>query len=174
MKGLELRRDIEKSVGDTNVARSASDPRKSASLLTWMAEKSSAVFVIATANAIDKLPPELLRKGRFDEIFFLDLPKSDERMSILDLHLKKRRPNYNFQLSTVVDRTNGYSGAELEQAVIEAMYFAFAEKRELVEGDLILASSQLVPLSRTAREQLESLREWASSGRARASSPKLF
>ena len=135
-----------------------------------MAEKNSSVFVIATANAIDKLPPELLRKGRFDEIFFLDLPKSEERFSILDLHLKKRRPNYDFQLSTVVDRTIGYSGAELEQAVIEAMHYSFSERREISERDLIKAVSELVPLSRTAKEQIELLKQWSSTGRARLAS----
>ena len=88
--------------------------------------------------------------------------------------LQKRRPNLKINLDAAVDRTEGFSGAELEQSVIEAMYFAFAEKRELLESDLILATSQLVPLSRTAREQLESLKVWASNGRARASSPKLF
>tara|TARA_Y100000766_G_C18439244_1_gene380525 strand:- start:132 stop:551 length:420 start_codon:yes stop_codon:yes gene_type:complete len=139
-----------------------------------MSEKTSSVFLVATANGIDKLPAELLRKGRFDEIFMLELPSRNERHSILELHLQKRRPNLKIDLNAAVDRTEGFSGAELEQAVIEAMYFAFAEKRELLEGDLILATSQLVPLSRTAREQLESLKEWASSGRARASSPKLF
>ena len=135
-----------------------------------MAEKNSSVFVIATANAIDKLPPELLRKGRFDEIFFLDLPKSAERLSILELHLKKRRPNYNFPLSTIVDRTSGFSGAELEQAVIEAMHYSFSEQREISEKDLIKAVSELVPLSRTAKEQLELLKNWSSSGRARFAS----
>ena len=141
-----------------------------ASLLTWMAEKESAVFVIATANAIDKLPAELLRKGRFDEIFFLDLPNSEERLSILDLHLKKRRPSYNFPLSTIIDRTDGYSGAELEQAVIEGMHYSFSENRELMEKDLIKAVSELVPLSRTAKEQIDFLKEWSSTGRARSAS----
>ena len=135
-----------------------------------MAEKESAVFVIATANAIDKLPPELLRKGRFDEIFFLDLPNSEERLSILDLHLKKRRPGYSFPLSTIIDRTDGFSGAELEQAVIEAMHISFSENRELMEKDLIKAVSELVPLSRTAKEQIDLLKEWSSTGRARSAS----
>ena len=135
-----------------------------------MAEKRSTVFVIATANALDKLPAELLRKGRFDEIFFLDLPTAEERSSILDLHLRKRRPSYKFPLSTVVDRTNGYSGAELEQAVIEGMHISFSEKRELMEKDLIKAVSELIPLSRTAKEQIDLLKEWASTGRARPAS----
>ena len=162
--------EIDKGFGGDARSDGGTSQRVLASLLTWMAEKESAVFVIATANAIDRLPPELLRKGRFDEIFFLDLPKEEERLSILDLHLKKRRPNYNFQLSTIVDRTNGYSGAELEQSVIEAMHHAFSEKREITERDLIKAVSELVPLSRTAKEQIDQLKEWSSTGRARQAS----
>ncbi|MCP9797630.1 MULTISPECIES: AAA family ATPase [Cyanophyceae] len=141
-----------------------------ASLLTWMAEKSSAVFVVATANAVERLPAELLRKGRFDEIFLLELPDAEERRAILDLQLRRRRPRHAIPLDVLVDRTADFSGAELEQTVIEAMHLAFGEGRELVEADLIAAASQVVPLSRTAREQLEALRSWASSGRARPAS----
>ena len=162
--------EIDKGFGGDARSDGGTSQRVLASLLTWMAEKESVVFVIATANAIDKLPAELLRKGRFDEIFFLDLPNSEERLSILDLHLKKRRPNYNFPLSTIIDRTDGYSGAELEQAVIEGMHFSFSEKRELLEKDLIKAVSELVPLSRTAKEQIDFLKEWSSTGRARFAS----
>ncbi len=162
--------EIDKGFGGDARSDGGTSQRVLASLLTWMAEKNSSVFVIATANAIDKLPPELLRKGRFDEIFFLDLPKSEERLSILDLHLKKRRPNYDFQLTTIVDRTSGYSGAELEQAVIEAMHYSFSERREISERDLIKAVSELVPLSRTAKEQIEALKQWSSTGRARLAS----
>ena len=162
--------EIDKGFGGDARSDGGTSQRVLASLLTWMSEKESSVFVIATANAIDKLPPELLRKGRFDEIFFLDLPNSNERLSILELHLKRRRPNYNFPLSTIVDRTSGYSGAELEQAVIEAMHYSFSEKREISEKDLIKAVSELVPLSRTAKEQLELLKKWSSSGRARFAS----
>ena len=166
--------EIDKAFGGDGRSDGGTSHRVLANILTWMSEKTSSVFLVATANGIDKLPAELLRKGRFDEIFMLELPSKNERHSILKLHLQQRRPNLNIALDTVVERTQGFSGAELEQSVIEAMYFAFAEKRELQESDLILATSQLVPLSRTAREQLESLKEWASSGRARASSPKLF
>ncbi len=162
--------EIDKGFGGDARSDGGTSQRVLASLLTWMAEKESAVFVIATANAIDKLPAELLRKGRFDEIFFLDLPNSEERLSILDLHLKKRRPSYNFPLSTIIDRTDGYSGAELEQAVIEGMHFSFDEKRELMEKDLIKAVSELVPLSRTAKEQIDFLKQWSSTGRARSAS----
>ena len=162
--------EIDKGFGGDARSDGGTSQRVLASLLTWMAEKESSVFVIATANAIDKLPAELLRKGRFDEIFFLDLPKSEERLSILDLHLKKRRPNYSFPLSTIIDRTDGFSGAELEQAVIEGMHMSFSENRELMEKDLIKAVSELVPLSRTAKEQIDLLKEWSSSGRARSAS----
>ncbi|MDC3092029.1 AAA family ATPase [Prochlorococcus sp. AH-716-M18] len=162
--------EIDKGFGGDARSDGGTSQRVLASLLTWMAEKESAVFVIATANAIDKLPAELLRKGRFDEIFFLDLPSSEERLSILDLHLKKRRPNYNFPLSSIIDRTDGFSGAELEQAVIEGMHISFSEDRELMEKDLIKAVSELVPLSRTAQEQIDLLKKWSSTGRARFAS----
>ncbi len=162
--------EIDKGFGGDARSDGGTSQRVLASLLTWMAEKESPVFVIATANAIDKLPAELLRKGRFDEIFFLDLPNSEERLSILDLHLKKRRPSYKFPLTTIIDRTDGYSGAELEQAVIEGMHFSFSENRELMEKDLIKAVSELVPLSRTAKEQIDFLKEWSSTGRARSAS----
>ena len=162
--------EIDKGFGGDARSDGGTSQRVLASLLTWMAEKESAVFVIATANAIDKLPAELLRKGRFDEIFFLDLPNSKERLSILDLHLKKRRPNYSFPLSTIIDRTNGFSGAELEQAVIEGMHISFSENREIMEKDLIKAVSELVPLSRTAKEQIDLLKAWSSTGRARSAS----
>ncbi len=162
--------EIDKGFGGDARSDGGTSQRVLASLLTWMAEKESSVFVIATANAIDKLPAELLRKGRFDEIFFLDLPNSEERLSILDLHLRKRRPSYSFPLSTIIDRTDGFSGAELEQAVIEGMHISFSEKRELMEKDLIKAVSELVPLSRTAKEQIDFLKEWSSKGRARSAS----
>jgi len=162
--------EIDKGFGGDARSDGGTSQRVLASLLTWMAEKDSAVFVIATANAIDKLPAELLRKGRFDEIFFLDLPNSEERLSILDLHLKKRRPSYSFPLSTIIDRTDGFSGAELEQAVIEGMHISFSENRELMEKDLIKAVSELVPLSRTAKEQINLLKEWSTTGRARSAS----
>jgi len=141
-----------------------------ASVLTWMAEKTSAVFVVATANGVERLPAELLRKGRFDEIFLLDLPSPAERQAILDLQLRRRRPSHRIPLEILVDRTTGFSGAELEQTVIEAMHIAFAEQRDFGEADLIAAASQVVPLSRTAREQLQQLQQWASSGRARPAS----
>ena len=165
--------EIDKAFGGDSRSDGGTSQRVLANILTWMAEKDSAVFVVATANGIEKLPAELLRKGRFDEIFMLELPTIEERFSILNLHIKQRRPQLEIQLKSIVDRTEGFSGAELEQTVIEGMHFAFAEKRELQESDLILACSQLVPLSRTAKEQLDSLKEWSASGRARPASIKL-
>jgi ATP-dependent 26S proteasome regulatory subunit len=162
--------EIDKGFGGSSRSDGGTSQRVLATVLTWMAEKTSAVFVVATANGVETLPPELLRKGRFDEIFLLDLPSPGERAAILDLQLRRRRPQHQIPLQVLVDRTEGFSGAELEQAVIEAMHLAFAEHREFGEADLIAAASQVVPLSRTAREQLEHLKQWASSGRARPAS----
>ncbi|WP_320667216.1 AAA family ATPase [Prochlorococcus sp. MIT 1307] len=162
--------EIDKGFGGDARSDGGTSQRVLANVLTWMAEKTSAVFVVATANGVERLPSELLRKGRFDEIFMLDLPSIQERLRILELHIQQRRPNLNLSLNTVLGRTSEFSGAELEQTVIEAMHLAFAERRELEETDLILAASQLIPLSRTAKEQLTSLKEWASTGRARPAS----
>ena len=162
--------EIDKGFGGDARSDGGTSQRVLGTVLTWMAEKTSAVFVVATANGVDKLPAELLRKGRFDEIFLLDLPSAEERRAILDLQLRRRRPDHSIPLEVLVDRTAGFSGAELEQTVIEAMHLAFAEHREFGEADLIAAASQVVPLSRTAKEQLEALQIWASSGRARPAS----
>lgn len=162
--------EIDKGFGGDSRSDGGTSQRVLGTVLTWMAEKTSAVFVVATANGVDKLPGELLRKGRFDEIFLLDLPSANERRAILDLQLRRRRPKHCITLEVLVDRTAGFSGAELEQTVIEAMHLAFAEQREFGEADLIAAASQVVPLSRTAREQLEALQAWASGGRARPAS----
>ena len=162
--------EIDKGFGGDSRSDGGTSQRVLGTVLTWMAEKTSAVFVVATANGVDKLPAELLRKGRFDEIFLLDLPSAEERRAILDLQLRRRRPEHTIPLEVLVDRTAGFSGAELEQTVIEAMHLAFAEQREFGEADLIAAASQVVPLSRTAREQLEALQAWASGGRARPAS----
>ena len=162
--------EIDKGFGGDGRSDGGTTQRVLANVLTWMAEKQSPVFVVATANGVEKLPPELLRKGRFDEIFMLDLPSSSERNSILELHLERRRPGLKLPLDTVVSRSEGFSGAELEQTVIEAMHLAFADDRELTEPDLIGAASQLIPLSRTASEQLERLKQWAAGGRARPAS----
>jgi SpoVK/Ycf46/Vps4 family AAA+-type ATPase len=132
------------------------------SFLTWMQEKTSSVFVMATANRVERLPGEFLRKGRFDEIFFVDLPTKEEREEIFKVHLSKRRCDIDRfdieQLATVCD---GFSGSEIEQAIIAAMYEAFAQDREFTQLDIIAASRATIPLSRTMTEQVTALRDWA-------------
>lgn len=132
------------------------------SFLTWMQEKTSPVFVMATANRIERLPGEFLRKGRFDEIFFVDLPTPEERESIFKIHLCKRRTEINrFDLSQLAKMSDGFSGAEIEQAIIAAMYEAFAQDREFTQLDIIAALKATLPLSRTMTEQVTALRDWA-------------
>ena len=139
-------------------------------LLTWLSEKTAPVFVIATANNIANLPPELLRKGRFDEIFFVDLPTHRERMEILRIHLLKRHWDADeFDLNLLADTSEGFSGAELEEAVISALFDAFSAKGSLTTEILKKALQATVPLSKTMNEELVRLRSWAS-GRARMAS----
>jgi ATP-dependent 26S proteasome regulatory subunit len=141
-----------------------------ATFLTWLQEKKSPVFVVATANSVDSLPPELLRKGRFDEIFFIDLPSEKERKEIFSIHLQKRhRDPALFDLSALAIASPGFSGAEIEQSVIEAMYDAFGESRELTSEDILKACSNSVPLALTMREKIAQIREWSAT-RARAAS----
>ena len=131
--------------------------------LTWLSEKKAPVFVIATSNDVTSLPAELLRKGRFDEIFFVDLPSLEERKEIFGIHLKKRfRDPANFDLDILGMRSVGYSGAEIEQAVVSALFAAFGEgMRELTSEDLYKVIDTSVPLSVTMQEKVQILREWA-------------
>lgn len=130
--------------------------------LTWMQEKKASVFIIATANNIEKLPPEFLRKGRFDEIFFVDLPTEEARKAIFEIHLKKRGRNPAlFQLDALVSATNGFSGAEIEQAVVSGLYSVFSKKAELTTETLLNEISLTRPLSITMKEKIDALREWA-------------
>lgn len=140
-------------------------------ILTWMQDKTSPCFVVATANDISALPPELLRKGRFDEIFFLDLPTKEERIQILSVHIRKRKrlPN-DFDLDRLAQKSEGYVGSELEQAIIDAMYLAFNEKREFTTDDISNAIKRQVPLSVSQREAIEYLRNWLREGRAQSAS----
>jgi SpoVK/Ycf46/Vps4 family AAA+-type ATPase len=132
------------------------------SFLTWMQEKTSPVFVMATANRVERLPGEFLRKGRFDEIFFVDLPNADERKQIFNIHLSKRRRDITrFDLDQLAKVSDGFSGAEIEQALIAAMYEAFAQDREFTQLDIIAAIKATLPLSRTMTEQVTALRDWA-------------
>ncbi len=134
------------------------------SLLTWLQEKTAPVFVVATANRIDMLPPELLRKGRFDEIFFIDLPSAAERREILEIHVRRRkRDPAAYDLDAITARTEGFSGAELEAAIISGLYEAFAEGTELTQRHLARAVAESLPLSVTMREEIDRLREWAAT-----------
>jgi hypothetical protein len=130
--------------------------------LTWFQERPPGVFVVATSNDVTALPPELLRKGRFDEIFFVDLPSQEERAQILGLHLASRRRDPDlFDLELLAGMSEGFSGAELEQAIVAALYTAFSEDRELDTDTLRAEIDRAVPLSVTMAEKITALREWA-------------
>jgi hypothetical protein len=134
---------------------------------TWLQERRGAVFVVATANDVTRLPPELLRRGRFDELFFVDLPDAEARRAILALHLRKRgRDPAAYDLGAIAQLCADYSGAELEQVVVGALHRAFALKRDVESQDLRRVAQDLVPLFRTYEEQIKAVREWAR-GRAR-------
>jgi SpoVK/Ycf46/Vps4 family AAA+-type ATPase len=142
--------------------------------LTWLSEKTAPVFVVATANDISQLPPELLRKGRLDEIFFVDLPAPEERLEIFRIHLEKHhRDPLQFDLEALSAASGDFSGAEIEEAINSALYDAFYAKQEVTTAHVLDALAQTVPLARTMDEQISHLRTWAE-GRARnASVPKL-
>ncbi len=138
--------------------------------LTWLSEKSTPVFVVATANEVSQLPPELLRKGRLDEIFYVDLPSEEEREEIFRIHLSKRgRDPKNFDLPPLVAASRDFSGAEIEEAIISALYDAFYLKQELATDHIAAALGQTVPLAKTMAEKISSQRNWAV-GRARNAS----
>jgi len=137
-------------------------------ILTWLSEKTSAVFVICTANDISHLPPELLRKGRLDEIFFVDLPTIQERIEIFRIHLKKRgRDPARFELDPLVRLSDGFSGAEIEEAIVSALFDAFSKQEELHTEHIKTSLAETVPLSKTMSEEINRLKSWAN-GRARA------
>jgi len=157
--------EIEKGLAGTQ-SSSASDAgttsRVFGTLVTWMQEKTAPVFVVATANDISQLPPELLRKGRFDEIFFVDLPAGKERRQIFAIHVRRRgRDPQQYDLEQLAREADGFSGAEIEQAVISALYRAFERGDEVTTGDIVHSMKETVPLSVTVSENIEELREWA-------------
>jgi SpoVK/Ycf46/Vps4 family AAA+-type ATPase len=138
--------------------------------LTWLSEKTAPVFVVATANDISQLPPELLRKGRLDEIFFVDLPSPDERKDIFRIHVTKRgRDAAKFDLAALAGSSSEFSGAEIEESINSALYDAFYAKQELTTELVQVALAQTVPLAKTMDEQISRLRSWAE-GRARNAS----
>jgi len=142
---------------------SGTSARVFGTLLTWMQEKEKPVFMVATANDISKLPPEMLRKGRFDEIFFVDLPNNYERSEILKIHLDRtRRDIKSFNLPMLVQASQNFTGAEIEQAIKDAMYLGFAEdEREFSTDDILQALKETVPLSQMMKDQIDALRNWA-------------
>lgn len=161
-------------VGGEFSGDSGTSKRVFGSLITWMQEKTKPVFIVATANNVQVLPAELLRKGRFDEIFFLNLPTESERRDIFQVHLGKVRPNRirDFDLEMLARLTPDFSGAEIEQAVYDAMHRAFnhATPSEFTQSDLVEAIEQTVPLASIARDQIEELKEWAAQSGARTAS----
>lgn len=140
--------------------------------ITWLAEKTTPVFVVATANNIQSLPPEMLRKGRFDEIFFVGLPTQDERKAIFAVHLERLRPHTlkSYDIDRLAYETPDFSGAEIEQTLVEAMHIGFSQNRDFTTDDILEAASQVIPLARTAQEQIKFLQDWAASGKARLAS----
>ncbi len=167
--------EIEKGfsgTGSSGQSDGGTTSRVFGSFITWLQEKTSPVFVIATANDVSALPPELLRKGRFDEIFFCDLPVREERRKILDIHIRKKgRDPGAFDLDKMVDVSNDFSGAEIEQAVIASLYDAFDSGGDLTTEGLLDSLAELVPLAVTMRERIDWMRDWART-RARSASRK--
>ena len=159
--------EIEKafaSAGSSGDADAGLSQRLLATLLTWMQDRQGGVFLAATSNNISALPPEMLRKGRFDEIFFVDLPNPQVRAALFALHLKKRaRDAANFDLPTLAAASQGFSGAEIEQAIVSGLYTAFAQKQQLTTEILIAEVRGTQPLSVTRAEDIQSIRTWAKN-----------
>ena len=151
---------------------SGTSNRVLATFISWLSEKTHPVFVVATANNVELLPLEIIRKGRFDEIFFLDLPKKQEREEIFKIHLQEFRPKtWNFfDYAKLAQLSESFSGAEIRQSIIEGMYQAFYEKREFTTDDICKAIKELIPLAQLETNQTLKLQNWASSGRIRLAS----
>jgi len=167
--------EIDKAFSNTeSKGDSGTSNRVLATFISWLSEKKKPVFVISTANNIDLLPLEIIRKGRFDEIFFLDLPQKKEREEIFKIHLKEFRPSSweSFNYSELAKLSESFSGAEIRQSIIEGMYHAFYEKREFTTDDICMALNELIPLAHLESNQMLKLQNWASSGRIRLASAK--
>ena len=165
--------EIDKAfAGAQSSGDSGTTSRVLATFITWLSEKTSPVFVVATANNIDWIPPEILRKGRFDEMFFLNLPTREEREAIFEVHLKKYRPEsiQNFQIPLLGQLSKEFSGAEIEQVVIEAMRLGFNESREFNNEDILVSIQNLVPLAKTKSKELDLLKVWSESGNVTSAS----
>lgn len=165
--------EIEKGLKVGGDGDGGTTSRVFSTILTWMQEKTKPVFVVATANDISQLPPELLRKGRFDEIFFVDLPTRDERKNIFRIHLQKNHLGHsNIDYERLADASKFFNGAEIEETVKEAMFIAYVNNPNapyLTTDDVVKAASTIVPLAQTMKTKIDSLREWART-RARLAS----
>ena len=160
--------EIEKALASSS-ADNGESRRLLGSLLTWMSERASRVFIVATSNDIEELPPELVRKGRFDEIFFVDLPDAAAREDILRVHLRRRGQDpAHLDLARLTALTDRYSGAEIEQAVICALYEAYAGKRSLTTDDIAAEIARTRPLSVVMAERVVALRAWAAERTVKA------
>jgi SpoVK/Ycf46/Vps4 family AAA+-type ATPase len=159
--------EIEKafaSAGTSGDADAGLSQRLLATLLTWMQDREGGVFLAATSNNITALPPEMLRKGRFDEIFFVDLPAADARQALFALHLaKRRRDAATFDLAVLSTASEGFSGAEIEQSIVSALYTAFEQKTELSTQILLGEIRGTQPLSVTRAEDIQLIRDWAKT-----------
>lgn len=167
--------EIDKAFSNTESrGDSGTSNRVLATFISWLSEKTKPVFVIATANNIDLLPLEIIRKGRFDEIFFLNLPQREEREEIFKIHLQEFRPKTwtSFDYSKLAQLSESFSGAEIRQSIIEGMYQAFYEKREFTTKDICIALNDLIPLAQLESDQMIRLQDLASSGRLRPASSK--
>jgi SpoVK/Ycf46/Vps4 family AAA+-type ATPase len=154
--------EIEMGVGGYREGGDAAMSRIFSGFLTWMQEKSALVFVAATANRIHLLPAEIIRKGRFDQVFFVDLPNEEERKQIFAIHLRKNKCDVaRFDLVFLAKATNGWNGAEIEQAVVSGVVDAYAESRSINEDDLYRMIAATVPLAVTMEEQIKQIRSWA-------------
>lgn len=165
--------EIENAFGYDDESSSRGNINIFSSFLTWMQEKPASVFVAATANRIHRLPAEMIRKGRFDQLFFLDLPTEEEREEIFRIHIERNGGRLeDFDLSVLATLTHGRSGAEIEQAVKAARVDAFAANRSFTQRDISRNSSQMVPLSETMHEQIKQLRDWSYNRATPASKTK--
>jgi len=172
--------EIDKAFGNVNASTdgdSGASRRVFGALITWMQEKSSPVFIVATANNVRILPAELLRKGRFDEIFFLNLPTESERQEIFKVHLQKLRPSRlrEFDLFLLARHTKNFSGAEIEQVIIDGIHRTFGRgssgnREDFTTEDIISAIKETFPLAAIASQQIESLKQWAAESGARTAS----
>jgi len=165
--------EIDKTFGQINSrGDSGTTSRVLGTFITWLSEKTAPVFVVSTANNFDVLPVELIRKGRFDEIFFVGLPLEEERKLIFSVHLAKLRPDswQNFDITLLSQESKNFSGAEIQQSIIEGMHIAFNENREFTTNDIRRGLQETIPIAKMNFEEIESLQNWALSGRFRIAS----